>query len=128
MIIRNFKKLATNTQKNLALEILESGIRVAMPDIPLKKIIKENHLIFGSKKISLKNYDKIYLVAIGKAADLMAKTTVSLTKIDGGMVVIPQKTKSLIKSGNLVLLRSGHPIPNEKSIVAAKKTIAFLKK
>ena len=128
MIIKNFKKLATTYKKNSALMILEQGLRAAMPDTPLKKIIKKNYLVVGKQKIPLKNYDRIYVVAIGKAADLMTSITNSITKIDGGIVVIPNDTSSLLRSKKFILLRANHPIPDEKSITASKKTISFLDK
>jgi len=128
MIIKNFKKLATTYKKNLALMILEQGLRAAMPDTPLKKIIKKNYLVVGKQKIPLKNYDRIYVVAIGKAADLMTSITNSITKIDGGIVVIPNDTSSMLRSKKFILLRANHPIPDEKSITASKKTISFLDK
>jgi hydroxypyruvate reductase len=127
MIIRNFKKLATN-QKKLVLSVLENGLHAAMPNLALKKIIKQNHLVLGRQRISLKNYDRVYVVAIGKAADLMTKTASLLTKIDGGIVVIPQKTHSMIRSKKFILQRASHPIPDAKSMIAAKKTIDFLSK
>ncbi|MGI0074302.1 MAG: glycerate kinase type-2 family protein [Nitrosotalea sp.] len=128
MIIKNFKKLATTHQKKLVLSVLESGLRAAMPNLVLKKIIKQNYLVLDKQKISLKNYGRIYVIAVGKAADLMTKTVNSLTKIDGGIVVIPQKTCSMVRSKKFIVLRSSHPIPDAKSVIAAKKTIDFLAK
>jgi glycerate 2-kinase len=126
MIIKNFKRLAINREKKLALSILEVGLKAAMPNVALKKIVKNNHLKVGQTRISLKTYSKIYVVAIGKAADLMTRTVDSLTRIDGGVIVIPEKTCSLIRSHKFTILRSTHPIPSTKSVSAAKKTLAFL--
>jgi hydroxypyruvate reductase len=128
MIIKNFKKLATTNQKKLTLSVLESGLNAAMPNLALKKIIKQNYVVLGKQKISLKNYERIYVVAIGKAADLMTKTVNSLTKIDGGVLVIPQNTRSMITSKKFILQRASHPIPDYKSVIATKKTIDFLAK
>ena len=128
MIIKNFKELATDYQKRTALSILETGLNAAMPDMALKNIVKQSYLVLGKQKISLKNYDRIYVVAVGKAADLMTNTLNSLTRINGGIVVIPQNTYSLIRSKKFMVLRASHPIPDVKSIVAAKKTIDFLAK
>jgi hydroxypyruvate reductase len=128
MNIKNFKELATDNQKKLVLSILESGFNAAMPNVVLKKIVKRNQLQIGGKKISLGKYDRIYTIATGKAADLMTKTLNSLTKIDGGIIVIPQKTNSLVKSRKFTILRGSHPIPNTQSVRAAKKTLEFLAK
>ena len=128
MIIKNFKKLATDHDKKLALSILETGLNAAMPDMALKKIVKHNHLVIEKQKISLKKYDKIYVVAIGKAADLMCTAVTMLTRIDGGIVVIPQKTRSLIHLKKFTVLYGSHPIPNARSVSAAIKTLDFLAK
>ena len=128
MIIKNFKKLATDYRQNLALSIIETGLNAAMPDSALKKIIKQNHLVIKKQKISLKKFDRVYAVAIGKSADLMLKTAISQTKIAGGIVVIPQKSRSLIKSKKFTILYGGHPIPNTKSVCSAIKTLDFLAK
>jgi glycerate 2-kinase len=128
MIIKNFKKLATDHRKKSVLSILEAGLNAAMPDMALKKTVKQNCLVIGKQKISLKNYDKVYVVAIGKAADLMTTTVALLTRIDGGIVVIPQKTRSLINSKKFTILYGSHPIPNAKSVSAAMKTLDFLAK
>ena len=128
MIIKNFKKLATDCKKKSALSILESGLNAAMPNMALEKFVKRNYLMMGRQKILFKNYDGIYVVAIGKAADLMTERLNSLTRIDGGIVVIPQYTRSLIQSKKFTTMMGSHPIPDTNSLIAAKKTISFLAK
>lgn len=127
MIIKNFRHLATTGNKKLALSVIEHGISGALPNNALEKIVKQNFLQVGRKKISLKRYRRIYVVAIGKSADLMASTVDSLTGIHGGIVVIPDNAHSLIKKKKFTVIRSSHPIPTVKSIVAAKKIVEFLK-
>ena len=51
MIIKNFKKLATDNSKKLVLSVLETGLNAAMPDMALKKIVEQNHLIIKKQKI-----------------------------------------------------------------------------
>ncbi|NHI02825.1 hypothetical protein DYY67_0729 [Candidatus Nitrosotalea sp. TS] len=75
--------------KKLALSIIEQGISGAMPNVTLEKIVKQNSLHVGKKKIPLGKYRRIYVVAIGKSADSMTNTIDSLTRIHGGLVVIP---------------------------------------
>ncbi|NHI02571.1 hypothetical protein DYY67_0610 [Candidatus Nitrosotalea sp. TS] len=127
MIVKNFKRLATTGNKKLALSIIEQGISGAMPNVTLKKIVKQNSLHVGKKKIPLGKYSRIYVVAIGKSADSMASTVDSLTRIHGGLVVMPDTTSSLIKKKKFTIIRSSHPIPTKKSTTAARKIIEFLK-
>jgi hydroxypyruvate reductase len=80
--------------------------------------------VFG-KKINLKKYDKVFVVAIGKAAYSMAESVNSLTSVTSGLLVVPKKTKK-VSASNFKVIQSGHPLPNKNSVVAAKKIIKFL--
>jgi hydroxypyruvate reductase len=128
MIIQNYKDLAKSRHKKIVTNILEFGIAQAMPQKILPKFIKKNQIIVNKKTISLAKYDKIYLVAFGKAADSMAKTVDDITKIDGGIVVVPKGTKSLVKSKKFQVIYAGHPLPNLQSYRAGKDVKEFVEK
>ena len=96
MIIKNFNELATNREKKDALGILETGLGAALPDNTLQKIVKKDKLVIGKKTILLSKYTRIFVVGFGKAADSMSKTVYSLAKINGGIIVIPCGTKSVL--------------------------------
>jgi len=127
MIIKNFNSLATNGQKKDALSIIGAGLQASMPAKTLQKIIHKDHLLIGKKKISIKKYRRVFVVAIGKAADSMAKAVNSLTLLDGGIVVILSQYASLRLPKKIKILRACHPLPDKTSVLAAKKTIEFLK-
>ena len=127
MIIKNFKHLATNQDKKLALSIVEEGFVSALPNSALERIVHPAFLQIGHKRIPLKKYPHVYVVAIGKSADLMTKIVNSRTKIDGGIVVIPAKMKPVIHEGKFTVMHASHPIPAKKSITAARKISSFLK-
>jgi hydroxypyruvate reductase len=74
----------------------------------------------------LSDYDGIFVVAFGKAADSMANIVAHLTHITGGLVVIPKNTASLLKNNNFKILKAGHPLPDKSSVSAAKTIIKFL--
>ena len=126
MMIRNYKSLSTTIVKKHVLSILEAGLGAALPDIQLQKIVFHNHLLVSGKKIDLKKYGAVYVVAIGKAAYAMAKSVNSLTSVKQGLIVVPRKTKTRpIK--NFRMIYSGHPLPNKNSILAAKQLLEFVK-
>jgi len=127
MIIKNFNALATNPTKQIALLMLEAGLSAAMPDNMLKKIIRKNKIILGKTTILLPKYDRIFVIGIGKAADSMANAINSLTVLNGGIIVIPQGTHSILKNKKFKILYGSHPLPNKQSLSAAKKIIKFLK-
>ena len=126
MIIKNFNSLAANRQKKDALSIIEVGLQASMPGKTLQKIIHKDHILIGKKKINIKKYRRVFVVAIGKAADSMAKAVNSLTLLDGGIVVIPSYYESLRLPKKIKILQASHPLPDKTSVLAAKKTIEFL--
>ncbi|MGH2612808.1 MAG: DUF4147 domain-containing protein, partial [Rhabdochlamydiaceae bacterium] len=127
MIIKNFKQIATTANKKLALSIVERGISGALPNSSLEKIVHKNFLQVERKKISLEGYGHIYTIAIGKSADLMTSVVDSLTRVHGGIIVMPDTEISVIRKKKFAVVRSSHPVPTVKSIFAAKKITEFLK-
>lgn len=124
MIIRNFQSLSTNSAKKDALSILEAGLDAADPTQYIRQIVKNDHLIVPGRKIDLTKYDRIHIIAIGKAAHAMASALDVVTRVDGGILVVPDKVKALDKK--FKIFRAGHPVPNKNSMVAAKAIIQFL--
>ncbi len=126
MIIRNFQSLSTNSAKKDALSIIEAGLGAANPKLYLEKIIQNDKLILPGKKIDLGKYNHVFVIAMGKAAYSMACTLDVLTRIDGGIIVVPGKVGIMKKKFKII--QAGHPIPNKNSLVAAKTILRFLDK
>ena len=126
MIIKNYSSLAKDQHSIAALKILNAGLESAMPAKYLKKIINPNQIKINQKTISLSNYNSIYLVSVGKAADSMANTVASILDIKGGFIVIPKNTNSICKNPKLHIYKAGHPVPNQTSVIAAKNIQKFL--
>ena len=124
MIIRNFQSLSTNSAKKDALSIIEAGLAAANPKTHLEKIIKKNTLILHGRKVSLGKYRHVFVIATGKAGHTMAHTVDSLTHVDGGIIVVPAKVRTMDKKFKVI--QAGHPIPNKNSLVAAKTILEFL--
>ena len=120
MVIQNFKSLATTESKKIALQILETGLRAANPNNFLKTLVNENQIQIGKNQLILSDYEKIFVVAYGKAADTMAKYVSDKIKISRGIVVIPKGFKSLIDDKKFQVFFSGHPLPNRESVKASK--------
>jgi len=127
MLIKNFSVLATNREKKDALCIIEAGLDAALPDGSLRKIVRKNTFTIAKKTVLFSKYARIFVIGVGKSADSMAKTICSQTKINGGIIVIPNKTKSVFGNKKIKILHASHPIPNNQSIKAAKQIIEFLK-
>ena len=127
MIIRNFKSLSTTSAKKDALSIIEAGLEAALPKNQLEKIIKYDYLNVCGKKIDLKKYDRVFVIAVGKSAYSMTEAVNSLTVISGGLLVVPKKTKTAL-TGKFKVIHAGHPVPNKNSVIAAKNILGFLGK
>ena len=126
MIIQNYSVLAKDPGIAKGLKILTAGLESAMPQKELKKIFNSNTIQIGKKRIKLSDYDSIHLVAFGKSANSMANTVNSILKIKNGIIVVPKGTKSVIKNKKFKIFKSGHPIPNQTSVTAAKSIFKFV--
>jgi glycerate 2-kinase len=127
MLIKNFNDIATNREKKDALCIIEAGLDAALPGPYLRKIVRKNTIAIGKKTILLPKYARIFVIGVGKSADSMAKIVCAQTRINGGIIVIPNKTESVFNNKKIKILHASHPIPNNQSIKAAKQIIEFLK-
>ena len=109
-----------------AIKIINAGVQAAKPQNYIGKFIKQDLLICAGKSYRLSNYDKVWLVAMGKAADTMAKAVHSIISADGGIVVIPKNYDSVFCNKKFQIIRAGHPTPNKTSVLAAKKITTLL--
>jgi len=125
-LIQNKRQLC-NKRTQDALDILDAGLQAALPENLFAGLIMENKLLIGTKSRYLSGYRKIYLVAVGKAADSMARLVHSKIKSDGGIIVIPKNYKPIFHNNGFKVHRSGHPIPNGSSVAAAKSIMRLLK-
>src|SRR3972149_6167887 len=126
MIIQNYSDLAKDRGKINALKILTAGLESAMPQKQLQKIINSKQIRCGKKTINLTNYDSIYLVAFGKAADSMANAVSAIINIKKGIVVIPKGIMPKIKNHRFQIFQAGHPTPDKTSVRAARSILKFL--
>ena len=128
MPIQNFKSLDVSKAKKNALKILEAGLTAAEPKNFLKFFINKNEIYIEKNRIILSNYEKIFVVSYGKAADLMAKFVSEIVDVSQGIVVIPEYAKSCLTNKNFKVFYSGHPVPNKESVRAGKAVLKFVNK
>ncbi|HHV64985.1 MAG TPA: DUF4147 domain-containing protein [Peptococcaceae bacterium] len=132
-IIKNFSELVANGPTKIrrdALEIIESGIRSAIPYEETKKLVKlDNYsLLIGEQKINLQEVNNIYVVGVGKGSYpiALALDEILRDKIKEGIVVVKEGEKRRLKY--IEVFESSHPLPDERSLVAARKIKAILDK
>lgn len=115
-------------QKKHALSLIETGLQASRPKKLLQQIIRRDYLLIRNKRYSIKKYQRIFVVAVGKAADSMAKAANSILLLDGGIVIVPSNYTPLRLPKKIKILRASHPLPDRTSVLAAKNTIEFLNK
>ena len=125
-MIKNPSKLTLNRVSSDILTILNEGLESSIPAAHLKNYILKNKIQLPSSQIDLKKYDRVFLVAIGKSAGLMAEYVSKKIKFKNGIVVVPNGIKPKLKKSIYEIINSGHPIPNQNSFKAGKNLVSFL--
>ena len=119
-MIKNFNSLANTKVKKKALQILDAGLTAAQPKNFLKEFVKKNCIHLGKNRIFLSNYENVFVVAYGKAADSMAEYVSKMVDISEGIIVIPKNTKLVFHNKIFKTFYSGHPLPDMESVRAGK--------
>ena len=125
-MIKNFNSLANTKVKKKALQILDAGLTAAQPKNFLKEFVKKNCIHLGKNRIFLSNYENIFVVAYGKAADSMAEYVSKMVDISEGIIVIPKNTKLVFHNKIFKTFYSGHPLPDMESVRAGKAILELI--
>ncbi|HKW65269.1 MAG TPA: DUF4147 domain-containing protein [Candidatus Acidoferrum sp.] len=117
--------------KQLARQIFhETLAAINIPATMQRKLRRQaTRIVCGEKTLDLKDFGKIRVVAMGKAAHAMVDGLVhSLAPFVGfeGVVSSPSLPKKAVPG--LKYFAAGHPVPNEESWRAAEAILALLKK
>src|SRR5690348_16557891 len=117
--------------KQLARQIFhETLAAIDIPATMQRKLRRQGtRIVCGEKSLDLKDFGKIRVVAMGKAAHPMVEGLIlSLAPFVGfeGVVSAPSLTKKAVPG--LKYFSAGHPVPNEESWKAAEAILALLKK
>lgn len=120
------------TLRQAAREIFDQALLAVDPVNPLRRAIT-----FDGKSVSIcgTEFDTstrpVYVVAIGKAAPLMAITVGEILKpiLTGGIVSGPYcESLKQLESGTWSVFEGGHPLPNEASLAAARAAFNLLRR
>lgn len=119
-----------NGLKEDAAEILKSAIEAVEPSVAVKRALTrdKNTLQVGNRSYDLDKYQKIYVMAFGKASVPMAK---ALEEI---LYDLPYQGVAITKYGSSSQLKSidvyeaAHPVPDEKSLKAGQMVKEILTK
>jgi len=117
--------------KQIARQILhETLAAIDIPATMQRKLRRQGtRIVCGEKTLDLKDFEKIRVVAVGKAAHAMVEGLVfALAPFVGfaGAVAAPSLPKKPVPG--LKYFAAGHPTPNEQSWKAAEAILALLRK
>ena len=112
-----------------ALSALESALERINPEVCIKRILKihGNEFTYNDHRYSLNDFEHIYLIAFGKAADRMALSVFNtLSEVPGlkisNAVVVSKEFKENLPN-YVKKIKGGHPLPDENSIKAGQEIL-----
>ncbi len=117
------------TLRKAALQIAQAGIQKAIPYDAVKKLITrtESRITIGDLELDCSKVKKIYVVGAGKGSFPIAQALDEIFDgmIEKGVVVVKEGEKRRLR--NIGVFESSHPIPDERSLVAAQKIVDILR-
>lgn len=112
-----------------ALAIFRSAVVAANAKHAIKRHLtkSENCLHAGRASFPLKSVERLFLVAVGKAAAEMAEAVEDVvgSRITRG-IVVTKRGHSADYLGHCEVIESGHPIPDAESLRAAREILAIV--
>jgi glycerate-2-kinase len=125
-IIKNFDDIAITTLRMDALQILEAGYEAILTKSAIHRavLLDESDIILGTERLNFSEYNRIFVVAIGKCAVDAGSALEEILgeKITEGIVID-------VKVGKFKKLRSfvgTHPYPSEQNVSAVKEIVSMI--
>ena len=111
--------------------ILGAAIRAVEPAAAVLRHLRveDNFLIVGADRYNLASFDRVLIVAVGKAAAPMAQAALGVLEawmVEG--IVVPKATPGAQRGalGALEVLPASHPVPDERSVTAGRRVLNLL--
>lgn len=126
-MIRMDKKVK-GIRRNI-LKVIWQSIQSVHPENTIKNHLKlrYNNLIIDNNKVNLDVYENIYIIGAGKASAHMAKAleNIFMKRITKGLICV--KYGHSVKLHSILVVEAGHPMPDNNSYLAAKRTLELIK-
>ena len=138
-VIRNREDLMANASsrkdklaRRIALDAVEEALKASNPKrIMFSRVrLKGEILKINDESFDLSKYERIFVLGGGKASGSMAEALEEILKnrIDDGLIVVPRGVAERHKLNHISLHESSHPIPDESSLLGAKKILEVAEK
>ena len=113
--------------KTVAEQIFLSGVESVLPDKLIRSQVRltDGILYVPESEFSLRNFEHIYVIAVGKAGALMAKEMELILgdNITDGLTVVKYGYGAELQK--LRLIEAGHPIPDQNGFEATKRILSI---
>ncbi len=109
--------------------IFDTGLKEANPIVAVKEHLRRdgNKLLLEDQVYELDNFEKIYVIGMGKAAASMAQAIEEILgdKLSGGIVNV--KYGHAVALEKIKINEAAHPVPDEAGLSGSKEIIELLK-
>jgi len=129
--IKNTAELLSHGNTELrakVLDILEAGLAGADPGPGTYESVKltRDYLLINQVKYDLDKIGKIYVVGSGKGSFPIAEALENIlgSRIHKGFLVVKKGDRRRLK--RIEVMEAGHPIPDENSVVGARKILKII--
>jgi glycerate-2-kinase len=126
-LVKNFNELATNSNRKLAFQIMESGLNAINTESVIFNSVKlENNILsVGGENFDLSKFKNIKVVGFGKSScdAALALEKILGSKISRGAVVGLSK----LNSEYIEIFAGTHPRPSEVNVEAGEKIYEIIK-
>jgi len=121
-LIRRAREIALVTIENVLNSIDPRRI------IKSKVVLKRNLLNVNGQVFDLNSFQRIFVIGGGKASGSMAEALEEAlgSRIEEGVVVVPERTENIFKTSRIKVHGSSHPIPDERSIAGVERSLELV--
>lgn len=123
--------IAGSDRRRDCISIIEAGLAAADPAIFIPRYVKGDRICTPDPGVTVRldDYNGVYTVAFGKAADSMTRAANGILqdRLSAGVITIPRGSRSAIRGRRFRIFNAGHPVPDKTSVRAAKESIKFLR-
>ncbi len=111
--------------------VIQQVIAAAIQSVSPENVIAESFQLNGeqlsiqNRSFDLSRFEKIQLIAIGKAAQRLAAAVEALLgeRITDGLVILKHPDDQVPLAPKYQVIRAGHPLPDENSQLAAREAL-----
>jgi len=108
--------------------------RAALREVAADSLVRRNvrrqgeNLTIQGREFDLSSYERVFLIAIGKAAPFMVDSLAKIlgSRLTEGIAVCPRAQK--LSSSKIICLPAAHPLPDERSLRAARRIVSLAQK